>query len=99
MNITKLNYVIPTFFLPALINDDYSGLTDDEECAIIAFLADSKHDAREAIDSEATLKPVLYQSMHWSYDSESDYFCKYHDVHHLIGACVCTKVELVVRHK
>ena len=39
MKFDNMDYIIATHYLSAIINDDYSGLDDDEESDLRAFLA------------------------------------------------------------
>lgn len=82
-------YQIPLFFLPALINGDYSGLTDNEVTNLEAFEADCLKDV-------FTNYPDTI-SYHWSVDpDEESFFTAYHDMNLDIRACDCREVELVI---
>ena len=60
-------YHIADHFLPAMINDDYSGLSDDEVGELEAFIDEAFTDARE--DD--------FKASHWTVedDSENIGFC------------------------
>ena len=65
-----VEYTVPEWALSALFNGDTSGLEDEDEAAIAAFLKSEK---------------LLEQQGHWSYDSENNepYFSRSNDIHNL----------------
>lgn len=71
------DYKIPTWALPALINGDYSGLTDEEEDMLIRFEKQVIRDAG---------KPG-----HWGVDDDEPYFSRNNDINRGGGDVVDAK--------
>ena len=89
--IETIKYTIPTYFIPALINRDYSGLNDTDEIAIIAFEANAKHGLREEYPNAI--------SCHWNVDSNcGSFFTPYHDMGNELdhAPADCTEINLVI---
>lgn len=65
-----IEYTVPEWALSALFNGDTSGLEEDDEAAIAAFLESEK---------------LFEERGHWSYDSEKNepYFSHTNDIHNL----------------
>lgn len=42
MTIQTEEYTLPTYWAPALINDDYSGMSDEDELEISEFIAEER---------------------------------------------------------
>ncbi len=65
-----IEYTVPEWALSALFNGDTSGLEDEDEAAIAAFLKNEK---------------LSEQQGHWSYGSENNepYFSHTNDIHNL----------------
>ena len=75
MYFEKIEFSIFGAYLSAIINGDYSGLSDDDESDLNDFL-------------DATFRE--YGSGHWSIDSEEPSF-QFDEVSHLMGDCYdCT---------
>lgn len=64
MKFIKIEYTLPAFWLPALINDDWSGLTLRENLQITQWL--QKHDEEMG-------------EGHWATLDEGCYFTRFHD--------------------
>ena len=45
-NFDNIKYQVGEYYLPALINGDYSGLSDEEESDLFAFLSSVMEDCR-----------------------------------------------------
>lgn len=81
-----VDWLVPEFLLPALINGDYSGLLSSEEYAVKDLFAQ----ADEIADEDGAV------TWHWSVDDDSDYgFHRNHDVAG-IGACECALIQQVL---
>jgi len=72
-----IKYCIPEWALTTLFYGDSSGLEDEDEAAIMAFLESEK---------------LSEESGHWSYDSEQEaYLCHRNDITSLGDNCVDIK--------
>jgi hypothetical protein len=85
MRIDIIDWTIPDFLLPNLINGDDSGLTDNE---IAATTSINSHAQRVATATGAT-------SWRWSPAVDQAGFCNSHDAKG-IGACDCVIVHQVL---
>jgi len=68
-----ITYTVPIFYLPAIINDDYSGLSDDEEKELDEFLNGIYQD---------------FGRGHWAYNNCENYFTYTNDINNLGNDCV-----------
>lgn len=85
----KITYQIPSFFLPVLINGDYTGLTDTE----VTYIEKFEHDVLKYVFTEYP-DAISY---HWSYNADTaSFFTSYHDMDSDIGASDCSEIELVI---
>lgn len=70
----NIQYRIPTFYMPVLINADYTGLEKDEDAIIEAF--------QERVIAE-------HGPGHWAYDGDDEgYFSHTNDVEPNMGSVV-----------
>jgi hypothetical protein len=76
MKFEQITYSLPDFWASALINDDFSGLDDEEEAQINEWLSDNAEDMGQG---------------HWGLEPEQEAgFCKYHDARSVgVLACSC----------
>lgn len=71
------NYNLPVWSLCALINDDYSGNTDGEECAIRAFLDELNTYLEKLNATHYTID---------AFSSEESFFCTSPDIGGMVAS-------------
>ena len=78
-----LIYQVPVHWLPALINDDFSGLTDEDCKQLESF----------TVSEIGGMRRENYQFLTYEVIWSNPFFTKYHDGHHF-GCLACDCLEV-----
>ena len=81
--INTIECLIPNHFLPALFNNDYSGLNDDDDKGLTDFLLDCRVEFGACFHAIGII--------------EDSGFCTWHDLQeYSSGACECSTITFQV---